>query len=141
MLADDPIFGRFCFGGDWRKTDDGCEVVPKDGVRRRFHALVSDRRLHLILSQDRFLAGEPLRVNDDLSAVSFRLESDNPAEHTATLTVSGMPPGRYRVSDEHQLISTLVLADGQASVVELKVPAGGKSLPITIAKAEGSAEK
>ena len=141
VLADDPIFGRFCFGGDWRKTDDGCEVVPKDGVRRRFHALVSDRRLHLILSQDRFLAGEPLRVNDDLSAVSFRLESDNPAEHTATLTVSGMPPGRYRVSDEHQLISTLVLADGQASVVELKVPAGGKSLPITIAKAEGSAEK
>ena len=40
VLADDPIFGRTCFGGDWQATEEEISVTPKDGVRRRFHAML-----------------------------------------------------------------------------------------------------
>jgi hypothetical protein len=40
VIADDPLFGRFCFGGDWREEGNALAVTPKDGVRRRFHAML-----------------------------------------------------------------------------------------------------
>ena len=71
VLADDPIFDRFCFGGDWRKTPTGVEVVPKDGLRRRFHAMLRNGKLHLLLDSDRFVAGEPIKLDDGLSGRAF----------------------------------------------------------------------
>ncbi|MDE8491764.1 DUF5695 domain-containing protein, partial [Klebsiella pneumoniae] len=38
IVADDPIFGRIVFGGTLREGDHTIAVVPRDGVRRRFHA-------------------------------------------------------------------------------------------------------
>jgi len=38
ILADDPIFGRFCYGGARQQTGGTNQVVPLDGVCRRFHA-------------------------------------------------------------------------------------------------------
>ena len=97
ILTDDPIFGRFCFGGDWRRTTAGLEVIPKDGLRKRFHALIGGR-LHLVSETDRFPAGRPIIVRETLSEIRFSLKSDNPAPHTAAVRLSGLPPGEYVVS-------------------------------------------
>src|SRR5213080_991972 len=72
ILADDPVFGRFCFGGDWRKSAAGLEVIPKDGVRRRLHVLLGEdeqTKIHLVLETDRFAASKPIVIKDDLSEV------------------------------------------------------------------------
>jgi hypothetical protein len=77
VLADDPIFGRFCFGGEWQRTTAGIEVIPKDGVRRRLQAILNSGRLHLTLSADRFAASQPIVLQEDLSELRFSLICDD----------------------------------------------------------------
>jgi hypothetical protein len=124
ILADDPVFGRFCFGGDWRKTAGGLEITPRDGVRRRFYALLGEnenQKLQLVLESDRFAASQPIVLKDDFSAVRFTLESDNPAKHLAKLRLSGLARGSYAVLDGNKTIAALEINDSQERVVEIPI--------------------
>jgi hypothetical protein len=135
ILADDPVFGRFCFGGDWRKTAAGIEVIPKDGVRRRFHALLGDgenNKLHLVLETDRFAASQPIVFKEDFSELRFVLESENPAAHSAWLRLSGLTPGSYAVLEGGKTSGTVEIKNGQESLVELHLAAGARSSSFVI---------
>lgn len=122
ILADDPIFGRFCFGGNWKVTALGIEVVPRDGIRRRFHALLGDQKIHLTFDVDRFAAARPIELKQDLSEIRFRLESDNPEDHTTILHLSGLTPGRYSF---HAGVKSLATFESTAgSETRLEVPVG-----------------
>jgi hypothetical protein len=44
-------------------------VIPKDGLRRRFHALLNDQRVHMILDSDRYAASSPIELKEDFSQV------------------------------------------------------------------------
>jgi hypothetical protein len=135
ILADDPVFGRFCFGGDWRKTAAGLEVIPKDGVRRRLHVLLGaeeQNKLHMILETDRFAASQPIVLREDFSEVRFQLESDNPASHVARLRLSGLAAGSYSLLHGSKTIAAVDVKDGQESVVELPLAARARSKSFTI---------
>ncbi len=123
ILTDDPIFGRICLGGDWRKGPDGIEVTSRDGLRRRFHAMLGSRRLHLISDVDRFPAARPIVLKEDLSEVSFSLESDNPSDHCAKVHIGGLVPGRYAIRSDKTLVTTVDLKAGQETLVELPMKA------------------
>ena len=133
----DPVFGRFCFGGDWRKTAAGLEVTPKDGVRRRFHALLGEgegSKLHMALDTDRFAAAQPVVLKEDLSEVRFRVESDNAARHVATLRLSVPAPGSYVLRDGDRTLATIEIKDGQETPVELPMDAGARPKTFTISR-------
>ena len=132
ILADDPIFGRFCFGGDWRATPAGIDVIPKDGLRRRFHALLNDQRVHMILDRDRYAASSPIELKEDFSQVRFRLESDNPRNHLTTLRVSGLPSGSYVLQIGQKTISNFTMGDNVESRVEVPVDAGSRKATIAL---------
>ena len=132
ILADDPIFGRFCFGGDWRATPAGIDVIPKDGLRRRFHALLNDQRVHMILDRDRYAASSPIELKEDFSQVRFRLESDNPRNHSTTLRVSGLPSGSYVLQIGQKTISNFTMGDNVESRVEVPVDAGSRKATIAL---------
>jgi hypothetical protein len=134
VLADDPIFGRFCFGGDWRKTPDGLEIVPKDGLRRRFHALLDHAKLHLTLDTDRFSADQPIVLRENLREIHFALESDNLQSHSVDLTLFGPPAGRYTVRVDGEIVATIDVGDQKKSPVTLPIPAGPRQHQISIAK-------
>ena len=121
ILADDPIFGRFCYGGEWRKTARGLEVIPKDGVRRRFDAMLDNGKLGLTLDNDHFSATTPITLKSDLSTVAFSLESDNPLDHTATLRLSASASGQYVVRAASRVVATADLIDGGEAAVSLPV--------------------
>jgi hypothetical protein len=128
LLADDEIFGRVCYGGDWRATFAGLEVTPKDGLRRRFYAMLDGGKLQLVLDSDRFAAGQPLVLKEDLSQLRFQLESDNRAEHTTKFRLTGWRPGKFRLRGgatdvEFEVATT---ADGEPireTIMEVTVPA------------------
>jgi uncharacterized Ntn-hydrolase superfamily protein len=137
VLADDPIFGRFCFGGDWNATPNGIEITPKDGVGRRFHAILADRRLDLELQSDRFAADPPILLQDNLSQVQFVVESDNPAEHSTQVGLGGVQPGSYVLAGGDKQLATLHVdaedvAFGRTVSIEVPIQRGGRSRPITI---------
>jgi len=132
ILADDPVFGRFCFGGDWRRSPDGIEVIPRDGLRRRFHAMLDGGRLHLVSDTDRFPASQPILFKEDLSEVRFSLESDNAAKHVARVRLSGLSAGKYEIRAGDGPIAEMDLKDGQEAVVELPMDGGTGSKSFSI---------
>jgi len=133
ILADDPIFGRFCFGGDWLKTKGGVAVVPKDGLRRRFHTILGRRRLSLLLDTDRFAAEQQIKLKEDFSEISFQLESDNPQPHPSPLRISGLPPGQYAVHGEAGQASISV-AKTEDIMLTLAVGANAQNTLFTIVR-------
>ena len=141
VIADDPVFGRFSFGGQWRADDNTIAVVPSDGVRRRFHAMLAGSRLHLETEVDRFASARPIVVHEDLSEIRFELESGNPEEHLNAVLVAGLPAGRYRVRRGQAAITTFDASDGVA--VRFEVPVNGTegSGEITVARATDPADR
>jgi hypothetical protein len=125
VLADDPIFGRFGFGGEVRRTGPSLEIVPRDGVRRRFHARLDGRRLDLETSVDRFAREQPITLREDLSAIRFQLQSENPAAHTNTVQLGGLPAGTYRVVMDGQPVTSIELAEGGSASFD--VPFNGRA--------------
>ena len=135
LLSDDPIFGRFCFGGEWRRKGDSTEIIPRDGVRRRFHAMLDTGRLHMTLERDRFASSAPIVLADDLSRVSLQLESDNREAHDAALRISGLAAGTYSVRDGHgKSVATIRIEESKESVVDLPAGAGAGPWSFTIAR-------
>jgi len=136
VLTDDPVFGRFCLGGAWKRVGDATEIIPRDGVRRRFHALLDTGRLHMVLDRDRFSSSAPIVLADDLSSVTFALESDTPTPHPATLRLSGLPKGTYHIRGTgNGLLSTIAIEDSRETVVELPVRSSNAAPSFSISRA------
>ena len=125
VLADDPLFGRIALGGELREAGGMLEVIPKDGVRRRFHALLGAGRLHLESGVERFAPGEPITVREDLSELRFRLESANPETHAGALRITGLRVGTWKLLSGDRLIDTFDVAPG--ATVRLEVPVEGQA--------------
>lgn len=98
VLANDPIFGRVAYGGDWTVVDQGLAVTPKDGLRCRFHVIEKTRRLHVLLNRDGFAKGRPIIVSDAMDSLLFELENRTGTKHTTILSIQGLKPGRYELT-------------------------------------------
>jgi hypothetical protein len=133
ILTDDPIFGRFCYGGTWEQTTN-IQVIPLDGVRRRFHAMLNAGNLHLVVDTDRFASSQSIALQPDLSQVGFVLETDNPASHTARLHFTTSIGGNYTVSNNSGVIATFSAQAGQETAVDLPISAGGGTASFVISK-------
>ena len=134
ILADDPIFGRFCFGADWRKKGGVIEIYPKDGLRRRFHAMLNKGRIDFISDNDRFPSDQPIVLKEDLSEMRFQLESENPAPHTAQIHFSA-PAGTYTVRDRQKVIPVVQLTgNGNEAVLNLPMNGGAKFTAFAITR-------
>jgi hypothetical protein len=121
IIADDPLFGRFCFGGLWRKTSSGIEVTPRDGVRRRFHALLGNNKLHLILNSDRFSNSTPIILKEDLSEIRFRLESDNPTKHLTRMNIAGLKSGTYSLKASNKTVESFEIKEQKETVIDVPI--------------------
>ena len=134
ILADDPIFGRFGYGGTWTNTSDGIEITPLDGVRRRFHAMFNAGNLHLVLGNDRFAASQSIVLQPDLSQVSFQIESDNPAAHSAKLYFTASTAAIYTVSGAHGVITTVSLQAGEEATISVPMDASVSPQTFTLSR-------
>ena len=132
ILADDPIFGRFCYGGSWSQAGGTNQIVPLDGVRRRFHAMLNTGNLHLVLDNDRFADSQAIVLLSDLSQVSFQIESENPAAHSVTLHFTASTAATYTFNSVHGVITSLSLQAGQEGIVNLPMDAGSSPQSFSI---------
>ena len=142
ILADDPIFGRFCYGGDWREHDGRIQIFPKDGLRRRYHALLNNGQIDFVSDADRFASGQPIVLKPDLSEMHFQLESDNPVPHVAEIHFSA-PAGTYTVSGLQGVIAEAkVRGNGNEAILDLPMNGGTKPAAFTIMRRKsGNSQK
>lgn len=134
ILMDDPLFGRVALGGEWRPDGRDVAVVPRDGVRRRFHAVLGVGRLHVTIERDRFRAERPVVVAEDLTRLRFELESDDPRAHDAGLRLEGLPAGTWEVREEGAPPRRLEVDAGWPVRVEVAVAGRRGSGPVTLAR-------
>ena len=124
ILARDPIFGDIAYGGAATRDGQTFKVVPRDGLRVRFHVMRGDQRLHLELDHDGFAKDQPIVVNDDLSRIAFTLENRTGGAHTTGLSIAGLPAGQYDVTVDGKRAATL---GPPPATVPLPVAAGSSA--------------
>lgn len=115
VVMDDPIFGRFAYGGNLTVEDEVNYVVPRDGVRRRLHLVNQQARFHLLLETDGFLKEDPVVIEEDLSRIRFRIENRSRRPHLLRFSLSGLPGGRYGVMVDDENIDTLEVKAGETT--------------------------
>jgi hypothetical protein len=134
ILADDPLFGRFCYGGTWQQTSTNIQVTLLDGVRKRFHAMLGSGEAHLVVDTDRFAVAGGISLKQDFSTINFSIETDNSAAHVARLHLTLSIPGTYTITSDEGTIATLNVQAGQESVADLPMPAAVGTKTFTIAR-------
>jgi len=134
ILTDDPIFGRFCYGGTWTNSAGDILVTPMDGVRQRFHMVLNNGTVHLVLDQDHFTSGQSIVAGADLSRFSLTVESGNTAAHSSQLHFTTSIGGSYALSDTSGTLTTLTVQPNQEIIFNLPFAAGGATKTFTITK-------
>jgi hypothetical protein len=122
VLADDPLFGRFCYGGTYQTTSTNIQVTLLDGVRKRFHAMLIGGDAHLVIDTDRFAPSDGINLKEDFSTFILTLETDNSASHSARLHLTLPNPGTYTISSDEGTLGTLNIFAGQESFADLQIP-------------------
>jgi hypothetical protein len=139
ILADDPIFGLVAYGGALQHKKDFMEIVPQDGIGRRFHFVGRKQRIHVELERDGFAAGVPIIMKDDLSELTFWIENRDPQRqpHTNELSVSGFSVGQVLLNGKPA--ATLPAVSG-AATVSLAV-SGSSPVQVTIRCVRSSSQE
>ena len=128
VVSDDPIFGLYAYGGELTRHGTAIEVIPRDGLRDRFDVVRGNTRFQMRLDRDGFEKGKPIAFSESLNRFSFRIENRSNDQHETTLTLSGLPPGSYRVLSAGNLLLKSVIRDGEEKNVKVTMSPSGDSL-------------
>jgi hypothetical protein len=131
VVVDDPIFGLFAYGGELQQKHALTYVIPKDGLRARFHIVRGSQHLHLLLERDGFAAGQPISFDDALNRITFNLENRGGGRHDTLIHVAGLPSGKYQVTVQDRPLQALASLNGEDQEVRVEVGSNGASITIT----------
>jgi hypothetical protein len=100
VLTRDPIFDWTAYGGTLTVEKNNLSIVPRDGLRQRFDAILTNeknqnsppQRLKIELDRDGFAAGQKIATDKSLNKITFTLENRTRDAHTTGLWLS-LPAG------------------------------------------------
>jgi hypothetical protein len=94
IVVRDPTFGWIAYGGTLRENGNDLLVNPRDGVRRRFDAIISDTaRVKLELERDGFVSEGMIALDKRANHIGFTVENRTRTPHMTALRLSA----RYAV--------------------------------------------
>lgn len=129
VVTRDPALGEIAYGVLLTREGTSVKVIPRDGLRVRFHVIRGDQRFHMVLDHDGYAREQPIVVSDDLSRIQFTLENRTGGPHQTGLSIEGLPAGEYEVAVDGK--SAEIIKGAQAVTVSLAV-AAVSSVRITI---------
>jgi hypothetical protein len=105
VLTRDPIFDWLVYGGALTVESNELRIVPRDGLRQRFYAILSDakspkvpvRRFKMELDRDGFVAEQNIVTDKSLNKIAFTVENRTGDEHTTDLLLSFPSGSSYSV--------------------------------------------
>ena len=131
IVARDPIFGEIAYGGVLKREGAAIRVVPRDGLRVRFHVIRGDQRFHMTLDRDGYASEQPIVVSDDLSSIRFTLENRVGRAHETNLALTGLPAGDYTVAVDGRTVGT----GRGAAETRMSLPVGeGATAQVTLTR-------
>jgi hypothetical protein len=121
IVTRDPVFGEIAYGGLLTRGNEAITVVPRDGLRVRFHVIRDGQRLHMELDHDGFAKEQPVVVSDTLDRIEFVLENRTGGAHETGLWIAGLPGGSYTVTVDGRKAADL---DGGTMKTQVVLPVG-----------------
>jgi hypothetical protein len=131
IVVEDPIFGLFAYGGDVSREKNFTQVIPKDGLRERFHIVRGTQRVHIVLDRDGFAKDKPVSFDDALTTIRFTLENRASLKHDAIVRVAGLPAGNYQATVQNYPAQKLTVSSGDEQQMRIPVDASGATVAIT----------
>jgi Family of unknown function (DUF5695)/F5/8 type C domain len=131
VVVDDPIFGLFAYGGDLSRQNNFTQVIPKDGLRARFHIVRGTERVHLLLDRDGFRKDKPVSFDDALTTIRFALENRAATKHDTIVRVAGLPAGEYKATVQNHPAQKLTVGTGDQAQIRIPVDASGANVAIS----------
>jgi len=131
VVVDDPIFGLFAYGGDISREKNFTKVIPKDGLRARFHIVRGTQRVHLLLARDGFAKDKPVSFDDALTTLRFTLENRAAANHDTVVRIAGLPPGVYEAAAQNHPSQRVTVQKSEEQQIRIAVDAAGAAVVIT----------
>ena len=131
VVADDPVFGRFCFGGEMRETSSSLEIMPRDGVRRRLHLRTAGQLIDLEITGARFVKDKPVVWFPATLKLTFKVETEAAASGVMNLRLTGLPAGRYNIRSNGDIAE---FRAEQKTPAWLKIAAGSAATTVDIAR-------
>ena len=104
ILTDDPIFGKFVYGGNYREEEGVQRVTPRDGILRRFHIVSENRQLNMVFDRGHFVEGEDIRVSGDYSRIELSLDASAIPQGEVTAAIGTGEFGEYRLLCDGQVL-------------------------------------
>lgn len=112
VLTREPIFGWFAYGGALMVENNHLAIVPRDGLRQRFDAIISDeknsktpQRLKIQLDRDGFAAEQKIVTDKSLNKITFTLENRTSDTHATGLWLSTPAGAAYSVLQDGRKIA------------------------------------
>ncbi|MCY4081935.1 MAG: DUF5695 domain-containing protein [Caldilineaceae bacterium] len=131
IVADDPLFGWFAYGGRLGMREGRFEIWPQDGVRQRLHIIGQDARMHLLLERDGFATDHPISIHCDcldsegeamqFSRIAFRIENRSGDRHRTDLKLRGLKGNSYTVRIDGETTRDFEAAEGGWSKAEIEL--------------------
>ena len=129
IVADDPVFGRFCFGGEMRVEKDSLQIIPRDGVRKRLHLRTGGQQIDFELSGARFAKEQPIQWFIDRQRFTLTLETEASAGPEVQLSIAGLPAHSYKIICGQE---TQEFHPNETKPLRLRIPAGSSTAGVEI---------
>jgi hypothetical protein len=131
IVADDPVFGRFCFGGEMREEKASLHIIPRDGVRRRLHLRTAGQQIDFELTGARFAKEQSIEWSTDKQRFLFTLETETTGSGEVQFSVAGLPAGNYKIICGPE--TNKFHPDGKKPL-RLRIPAGSSGVKAEIVR-------
>lgn len=118
IVTNDPVFGMVAYGGELVQANHLVQVIPKDGLRRRFYYRNGDRKIDVDLNRDGFAKGRMIAIAPSGTSLQFMVENRTKDAHTTQVILKGLS-GRYEVQANGKV--QYVNLNSSGSVVRISV--------------------
>ena len=85
ILAKDPLFGWFAYGGTMNQTDKSYSIIPRDGIRNRFWVVDEYKKIGVEFTRDGFMKDTPIVYSELDGIIEFTLENRSKNKHNTNL--------------------------------------------------------
>ena len=120
IITEDPVFGMVAYGGNIQKNGPIFSVIPRDGLRARYHYRTKAVKIDLILLQDGFARDKTISFDAKGRSLSFTIENRTGNDHTTALQIKGLQ-GNYTLQVLGEKDVRLFFVRDEMQTLQLKV--------------------
>jgi hypothetical protein len=133
ILTKDPRFDWLAYGGVLTVQNDSLAIIPRDGLRKRFAAILPDlHRFKIEFDRDGFASEKPIVIDPALTRITFNVENRTGDTHTTALLLA-LPPGApYTIRQDDNTLAPAATGNPDHPLrVTFTLPPGGAQIRIS----------